>query len=290
VIFNLSMVSWGGGSLVWGWSLGVDSGTLVGDISDISIISIAGVLDVLDSAIGKSDGVRSSNVGGTIRLLLSVEGSLGVVISNSVGVSVGGDLIGVLLHISSLHWGVVSWSWGVVGWGSVDSVGNNWGSVDGVGNWVSNNWGMDSVGSVDNWSSMDSVVERGSVDSVGNNWGMDSVDSMGNNSISTVKSVGGISNNSSVGAESLALGGGSVFSLVRLADRLVAHLTMSISIDWSVSSVVDWSNGTRHWGGQDWSVDSSVVTHEPVTEVSSGGSQDSAEADEGLHVYVFVLS
>merc|ERR1719284_2123798 len=148
---------------------------------------------------------------------------------------------------------------------------------------------MDSVvGSVDNWSSVDSVVERGSVDSMGNNWGVDSVDSMGNNSISTVKSVGGISNNSGVRSESLALGGGSVFSLVRLADRLVAHLAVSISIDWLVSSVVDWSNGTRHWGGQDWSVDSSVVTHEPVTEVSSGGSQDSAEADEGLHVYVFV--
>ena len=197
MIFNLSVVSWGGGSLVWGWSLGVDSGTLVGDISDISIISIAGVLDVLDSAIGKSDGVRSSNVGGTIRLLLSVEGSLGVVISNSVGVGVGGDLIRVGLSM-------VSWSGGVVGWSSVDSVGNNWssvdsvsnwvshnwsvdgvvgnhrGSVDGVGNWVSNHWGVDSVGS-NNWSmvsnnwSVDSMGKWG-VDSMGN-WGMDSVGS-----------------------------------------------------------------------------------------------------------------
>ena len=114
---------------------------------------------------------------------------------------------------------------------------------------------------------------------MGNNWGVDSV---GNDSLGSVKSVGGISNNSGVRSESLALGGGSVLSLEWLADRLVAHLTVSISIDWSVSSVVDWSNGTRHGSGQDWSVDSSVVTHEPVTEVSSGGSQDSAEADEGL--------
>ena len=89
----------GGSSLVWGGSLGVDSGTLIGHISDISIISVAGVLDVLDSAIGKSNGVRSSNVGGTIALLLSVEGSLGVVIGNGVGVGVGGDLIWVDLGL-----------------------------------------------------------------------------------------------------------------------------------------------------------------------------------------------
>merc|ERR1712012_315935 len=167
---GLSMVSWGrgisGGRGVVRLLLWVDSGSLICDIGDISIITIAGVLDVLDSAIGKSNGVRSSNVGGTIRLLSSVEVGLGVVISNSVGEGVGGDLIGVLL-------GLVSWSRGVVGWSSLhnnwsnnwgglhnnwSSVGNNWsvdsvGSVDGVGNWVSHNWG---VGSMDHWC-MDSV-------------------------------------------------------------------------------------------------------------------------------------
>jgi len=66
------VVSGGGGSLVsWGWLvsglLGVDSGSLVGDISDESVISIGGVLDVLDSAIGKSNGVGSSNIGSSIR-------------------------------------------------------------------------------------------------------------------------------------------------------------------------------------------------------------------------------
>merc|ERR1719471_2108879 len=99
----------------------------------------------------------------------------------------------------------------MISWGSMDSM------VD---------WGMYSVGN--NWGSVvkewDSMV----------NWGMDGVDSMGDNGISSVKSVGGISNNSSVGTESLALGGGSVFSLVWLADRLMADLSVSISIDWSV--------------------------------------------------------
>jgi len=70
---NLSVVSWG-----WGWDigllLGVDSGALVGDISDESIISIAGVGHVLDSAIRKSNRVRSLDVAGSIRALLSVEG------------------------------------------------------------------------------------------------------------------------------------------------------------------------------------------------------------------------
>merc|ERR1719270_1316873 len=106
----------------------------------------------------------------------------------------------------------------MISWGSVNSMGNNWGSM--------NDWGVDSMGN--NWGSMDGM----------SNWGMDSVDSMGDNGISSVKSVGGISNNSSVSAKSLALGGGSVFSLVWLADRLMADLSVSISIDWSVGTVV----------------------------------------------------
>jgi len=50
---------------------------------------------------------------------------------------------------------------------------------------------------------------------MGNDWGMDS---MSNDSLGSVKSVGGISNNSGVGTKSLALSGGSVFSLEWLAD------------------------------------------------------------------------
>merc|ERR1712209_351882 len=119
--------SWGIGGL-GGDILGVLSSALIGDIGDISIISIAGVANVLDSAIGKSNRVRSLDIAGSIRGLLSVEGSLGVVISNSVGVGVGGDLIRVGLSM-------VSWSWGVVGWSPMDS----------VSNWVSHNWSVDGV-------------------------------------------------------------------------------------------------------------------------------------------------
>jgi len=152
------VISWGGGGLVNGL-LGVDSGSLISDIGDESVISVGGVLDVLDSAIGKSNGVRSGNVAGTIGSLLSVEGRLGVVIGNSVGELVGGLLSKVISNISSLHWGMVSWG-SMDNWGSVDSVGNNWSSMNGM---VGNDWGsMDGmVGN--NWGSM------------GNNWGMDGV-------------------------------------------------------------------------------------------------------------------
>merc|ERR1712209_253584 len=160
--------SWGIGGL-GGDILGVLSSALIGDIGDISIISIAGVANVLDSAIGKSNRVGSLDIAGSIRGLLSVEVSLGVVISNSVGVGVGRDLIRVGLSM-------VSWSGGVVGWSSVDSVGNNWSSVDSVSNWVSHNWSVDSVGN-----------HRGSVDGVGNwvsnNWGVDSMGNWGMDSV-----------------------------------------------------------------------------------------------------------
>ena len=133
------MVSGGRGRDV-GLLLGVDSGALVGDISDVSVISVGGVLHVLDSAIGKSDGVSTLDVAGTIGSLLSVEVGLGVVISDGVGEGVGGDLIGVGL-------GLVGGSWGVGG-GS-----NNHGLVDGVGN-------------------DGSVVDHGGVDGVGNHGGV----------------------------------------------------------------------------------------------------------------------
>jgi len=163
----------GGGGLVW-LLLGVDSGALVGHIGHVAVVSVRGVFHVLDSAIGKSDGVGSLDVGGTIGGLLTVEVGLGVIVSHGVGEGVGGDLVGVLLSVVSRGW--------LVGWGSVNSVGNNGGSVHGVGNnggsvhGVVNgsvhsvNWGMDSVvkGSVHgvvDWG-MDSVVNWGVVDSM----------------------------------------------------------------------------------------------------------------------------
>merc|ERR1719340_66583 len=141
----------------WGWGRGirlglwVDSSSLICDIGDISIITIGRILDMLDTSIGKSNRVRSGNIAGAIRLLLSVEVSLGVVIGNSVGEGVGGNLIGVGL--------------GLVNWGGVDSMSHNWGGVDSVGNWVGNNWGVDGVSY--NWGSVDGVVNWG----VGNHMG-----------------------------------------------------------------------------------------------------------------------
>jgi len=247
--------NWGMDSVVGnGGSSSVVWFSLVGNISDITVIVVGVILDVLDSAVGKVDRVFTINNTCTIIVLSLLESSTRVVISNSVGVGVWGNLSKVISNISSLHWGMVSWgsmvswSWGMISWSSMDSMSNNWSSVDSVVN-----WGMD--GMSNNWGSV--VEERGSMDGMVD-WGMDSMNSMGDNSISSVKSVGGISNNSSMGSESLALCCASVFSLVWLADRLVANLSVSISVDWSVGTIVDWSNSSRDMCGEDWGMDSGV--------------------------------
>ena len=67
----------------------------------------------------------------------------------------------------------------------------------------------------------------------------------------------------------------------------MADLAVAITVDWFVSSVVDWSHGTRHGGGQDGSVSHGVVGHVGVgvePEVSAGSGQDSGQAEEGLEV------
>jgi len=122
-----------------GWLLRVDSGSLVGHIGNIAVIAVGSVGDVLDSAIGKSHGVRSGDIAGTIGLLLALEVGLGVVISHGVSEGVGGDLIGVLLGLVSRgsvvsgsnldngSWGI-SWGGLVVDWGR----GISRGSMDGM--------------------------------------------------------------------------------------------------------------------------------------------------------------
>merc|ERR1719381_393745 len=224
------------------------------------------IVDMLDSAVRKIDRVGSINNTSSIIVLSLLESSTRVVISNGVGVRVWGNLSKVRSSVSSLHWGMVSWG----------SMSNNWGMVSRGS--MSNNWGMICGSSMsNNWGSMDGMV----------NWGMDSVNSVGDNSISTVKSVGSISNNSSMGSESLALCCASVFSLVWFANRLMADLAVSISVDWSVSSVVDWSNGARDWGGEDWGMDGSVGNKTNATGTGSG--EDGAQTQESLHVYLLVL-
>ena len=141
---GLGVVGRGGGRDVR-LGLGVDSGALVGHVSDVAVIAVGGVLHVLDTAVGEGNGVGAGNVGGTVGLLLGVEGGLGVVVSDGVGEGVGGDLVGVLL-------GVVGGGGGVVGGGGVHGVGNHGGGMDSVSNYG---------------GSMDSVVDGG-VHGVGN--------------------------------------------------------------------------------------------------------------------------
>ena len=238
VSHNRGGVVSGGGGVVSRGGMGDNGGSsvvglsLVGHISNIAIIVVGVVLDVLDPAVGKVDRVLAINNTGTIVVLSLVEGSSRVVISNGVGVGVGGDLGEVISSVSSMgHGGVVSGGGmvdrGVIGGGGVDNRGViSGGGVDGV----SNDGGVDGVG--------DSVVG----DSMVGERGVDGVNTVGNNSISSVKSVGGISHDGGVGSEGLALGGGPVLSLVGLAHGLVAHLAVSVSVDGPVGAIVDGGN------------------------------------------------
>ena len=94
-------------------SLRIDGNSLVGNISNISVVVVGCVLDVLGPAIRKSNRVFSYNGTVSISTLSSIEGSFGVVISNSIGVGVG--FRGLLIRSRSR---CISWSRGIHwGWG-----------------------------------------------------------------------------------------------------------------------------------------------------------------------------
>merc|ERR1712154_79131 len=57
---------------------------------------------MLDPAVGEGHRVGASNVRGTVGLFFSIEVGLGVVISNSIGVGVGRNLVRVLLGVASV--------------------------------------------------------------------------------------------------------------------------------------------------------------------------------------------
>jgi len=269
------------GGMVSGGGVGDNGGSsivglsLIGHISNIAIIVVGMVLDVLDPAVRKVDRVLAINNTGAIIVLSLLEGSSGVVISNSICVGVGRDLRQVISNISGVmgHRGVNHR--GVIGGGSMDSVSNDRGGMHGVSNSV-----MGKANSV--------VGERG----------VDGVNSVGNNSISSVKSVGGISHDGGVGSEGLALGGGPVLSLVGLAHGLVAHLAVSVSIDWLVGAIVDGGDGSGHGGGQHRGVHSGVVTNHSMVSNSvvseelggSRGHGGKGETHKSLHVYLFGVS
>jgi len=182
------------GSLVRCRGIWVDSSSFIGHISNIASIAISLVGNMLGTAIRKSNRVRSLSIASTITCFSSVESCVGVVISYSIGVSIGGDLIRVgrgsmddrgMVGRGGMH------NRGMVGRGGM----NNWGSMD--------NRGMVSRGSVDNRCSM---VDRGGMIS----W------SMSKDSLSSMKTVRRVSNSSNSSSKSLGLSGASVLSLVRL--------------------------------------------------------------------------
>merc|ERR1719431_1361796 len=105
------------------WSIRIDSGSFISNISNISIISISMVVHMLGTAIRKSNRVRSRDSSSTISSLFSIESSVGVVIGNSISIGVRGRLIRV------------SWLSSMISWGNLD-----------------NRSSMDNRGSMDNWS------------------------------------------------------------------------------------------------------------------------------------------
>ena len=171
-----------------GDSLRVLGFTGVGDLSDVAINIVGVVVDGLDTAIGKVHLVGALNNTGAIVALGLAEGSLGVVVGNTIVVGVGGDLGQITGSVASNrggvgnsvdHRGSMDNRGGVDNRGSVDSVGNDRGGVDSVvGNRVGNNR-----------SSVDSVVGN----RVGNYWS-----GMGNSMGNWVSHMGSHGNNSSV--------------------------------------------------------------------------------------------
>jgi len=143
------------------WSIRIDSGSFISNISNISIISIGMVVHMLGTAIRKSNRVRSRDSSCTISSLFSIESSVGVVISNSISICVRGRLIRV------------SWLGSMISWGSMDNRGS-----------------MVSRGSMDNWS-MDCMNSMG-------NRSVHSMNSMSNRSVHSMNSMSSNRDNSSM--------------------------------------------------------------------------------------------
>jgi len=165
-------------------SLGVLGVALITNISNITSVVISVVVDMLGPAVGKSNIVGTSNVAGSILGLNLVEGSLGVVISNSVleGVWLWGLIISLSV-VSSLDRCMVRGR-GMVGRSSMD----NRGMVRGRG--MVGGSSMNNRGVVGRGRSVSlSVDNRGMV---GRGWGVGRglVNSMSNSMTSISSSTG----------------------------------------------------------------------------------------------------
>lgn len=134
-----------------GLGLRVDGDTLVSYLGDVAVGVVSGVLDVLGTAVREGNGVATGN--GTIDIggLGGVELSLGVVIGNTVFISIGGGH-----RLLNIGWGrgvIGSWGRGVIG-----SLG--WGMVGGRSSYLNDGGVMNEMRSVVNNRSM---VYKGSM-------------------------------------------------------------------------------------------------------------------------------
>merc|ERR1719266_744110 len=111
------------GSLVSHRGIRGDSSSFIGNISNIAFIAISLVVDMLGTAVRESNGVRSGSIAITITSLSSVESSVGVVISNSVGVGVRRGLIRISWLSMVSRGSMVNNRGGMVSWGCVDDGG-----------------------------------------------------------------------------------------------------------------------------------------------------------------------
>jgi hypothetical protein len=122
----------------------VGSNTIICDISHIAIISIRVVVHMLGAAIRESHGVGACNIASTISILSSIEFGTGIVIRNSILISVRSRLFRV-------------------GW---SSMGNN------LCNWGNHRGSMNNRGMSEDWSSLKGMRKnRGSMHSMRKNRG-----------------------------------------------------------------------------------------------------------------------
>ena len=238
-----------------GHSNGVLGSAIVGDLSHVAVVAVGVVVDMLGPAVGEVDGVRALGISLTIAGLGSIEVGVGVVVSNGVCVSVGGDLIGVNLSgvvgrggmgNSVDHRGVVSGGsvhnrGGMVGRGCVVNSVHNGGSVVGRGGVV----GRGSVvgrsnNSMSNTSVVSTVSETVSEDSSLAKMGSHS--GLGNVGHRVVGRVGGDG-----GAEGLGLGVAPDLTLVGLGDRHMGGLATAVA---STVAGQELARGSGHKGGE----------------------------------------
>jgi len=168
--------------------------SIIGHLSDIAIISVGGVGDMLGATIGKSNRVSTVNSTIGITCFSSIEGRLGVVISDSILIGVGSRSIGLGLMVGSggvvrswgrlvgrsvNHWSMVSRSRGMV-CRSMDHRGvvGSRGMVD--------HRGMVGSSMVDHWGMVGSSMVNGMVSVSRVSWGVGGGDSRRSNGCSRV--------------------------------------------------------------------------------------------------------